>query len=133
MSTYPYLELRAPYPNVITRIRLPYPDLGESESALSTMTTKRSLNGTLYTYIKTNENHQLLSFKFSMTRSKGEEFKRFLISYLSKQIYIMDHLDRAWAGYFITNPVEFTTIKRGSPEGGLDLVEVSIDFEGGEL
>ena len=129
MATYPYLELRAPYPNLITRIRLPYPELGEGESMLSTMTIKRTLNGMLYTYIKTNNSNQKLSFKFSMTRSKAEEFKRFLISYLTKQIHILDHMDRAWSGYFITNPVEFVTVKRGSPGGGLELVEVSIDFE----
>ena len=130
MSIYPYLELRAPYPDVITRIRLPHVELGENESMSNSLTVKRSLNGTLYTYIKTNDDQQLLSFKFSMTRSKGEELKRFLISYLSKKVSILDHLDRTWVGYFTTNPVEFTTVKRNAPGGGYELVEVSLDFEG---
>ncbi len=123
--------IRAPYPSFITRIRLPNPILGEKESNPLVMTPLRSMSGVLYTYVKTNPGTSM-EIEFLMTRSKGEEFKRFLLSYVTKKIYIIDHLDRGWVGYFTTNPVEFVTSKRGGPGGSADMVEVTITFEGTE-
>ncbi len=129
MPTYPYFIIRAPYPAFITRIRLPNPQLGETESNPVTMTLKHSMVGGLYTYVKTNPG-TVIDLNFLITRSKSEEFKRFLLSYATKKVLITDHLDRSWEGYFITNPIEFITVQRGSPGGGSDMVEVNIEFEG---
>ncbi len=123
------IVLRAPYPQFVTRIRLPNPELGETEANPSTMTPLRSMSGILYTYVKSNTG-TVMSLKFLMTRAKSEEFKRFLLSYVSKEIQITDHLDRDWAGYIKTNPMDFNTVKRGAPGGGGDMVEVNIEFEG---
>ncbi len=121
---------RAPYPQFVTRIRLPNPQLGETEANPSTMTPLRSMSGVLYTYVKSNTGTVMI-LNFLMTRTKSEEFKRFLLAYLSKKIQITDHLARDWAGYITTNPIEFNTVKKGAPGGGGDMVEVTIEFEGG--
>lgn len=124
------IRLAAPYPNVVTSIRLPNPSFGDSEGLSSSMTPKRAMNGTLYTYVKTSDGHRQLQLSFTLTRSKGEEFKRFLLVYASEQIQMVDHLGRSWLGYFTSNPIEFSTDKRGAPGGGNELMSVQLDFEG---
>ena len=88
------------------------------------------MNGSLYTYVKTSVGYKTLSFSFLLTRAKGEEFKRFLLAYASKKIKLTDNQSQVWFGYFITNPIDFTTVHRGGPGGAGELVEISIDFEG---
>lgn len=124
------ITVAAPYPNIITNIRLPNPEFGDQEGLAHSLTSKRTMNGMLYTYVKTNDDNRLLKISFIMTRSKGEEFKRFLLVYVSKKVRMIDHLNRTWLGYFTSNPIEFTTTKRGSPGGANELMEVSLDFEG---
>ncbi len=124
------IRLAAPYPNIVASIRLPNPAFGDSEGLSSSVTPKRAMNGTLYTYVKTSDGHRQLQLSFTLTRSKGEEFKRFLLVYASKQIQMVDHLDRSWLGYFTSNPIEFSTDKRGAPGGGSEMMSVKLDFEG---
>jgi len=123
------IEFRAPWPNIVTSIKLPNPQLGDEEGLTSTMVSKRSMDGTLYTYVQTNSNTKL-ELQFILTRSKGEEFKRFLFTYVSQQLELVDHLSRRWLGYVTTNPINFITARRGAPGGGNELMEVSIEFEG---
>ena len=124
------IYLSAPYPNIVTRVRLPNPAFGDTEGLANSLTPKRAMDGTLYTYVKTNDGNRRLQLSFTLTRSKGEEFKRFLLVYASKKISMTDHLAREWLGYFTSNPIEFSTIKRGAPGGANELMEVKLDFEG---
>lgn len=124
------LELKAPWPAPVVTTYLPNPKLGDSESLTSTVAPKRAMDGTLYTYVKTSNGRRKLTLQFIMTRLKGEEFKRFLLLYASYQIRMVDHLSRVWVGYFVGNPIEFSTPRRGHPGGGGELMEVEIDFEG---
>ena len=124
------LQITAPWPSADCRIYLPNPKFGDSESLAIEMNPKRAMDGTLYTYVKTKGLRRKLLMSFTMTRLKSIEFSRFLLMYVSKQIKIVDHLDRAWIGYITSNPVEFNTSKRGTPGGGDELVDVEIEFEG---
>ena len=124
------LQITAPWPSTDCRIYLPNPKFGDSESLAIEMNPKRAMDGTLYTYVKTKGLRRKLLMSFTMTRLKSIEFNRFLLMYVSKQIKIVDHLDRAWIGYITSNPVEFNTSKRGTPGGGDELVDVEIEFEG---
>ncbi len=124
------IEISAPWPNIVSTTKLPNPSFGDGEALTSGLTTKRTMNGSLYTYVKTSVGYKTLSMSFLLTRAKGEEFKRFLIAYASKKIKLTDGQDQVWLGYFITNPIDFTTARRGAPGGALELVEMSIDFEG---
>ncbi len=108
---------------------LPNPLLGDLEGGVSSIITKRSMDGTLYTYVQKNTDKKL-ELQFLLTRLKGEEFKRFLFTYASDKLIYVDYLARTWVGYITSNPIEFTTSRRGAPGGGNELMEVSIEFEG---
>jgi hypothetical protein len=45
--------LQAPYPALITTTLLPSPNWGDSVALKGTVTSMRSVDGTLYTYVKT--------------------------------------------------------------------------------
>jgi hypothetical protein len=124
------LEISAPWPVAAVKMYLPNPKFGDSESLAIEMMPKRSMDGTLYTYVKTKGLRRKLLMSFTMTRMKSIEFNRFLIMYISSQLRIVDHLNRVWIGYITSNPVEFSTSKRGYSGGGDELVDVEIEFEG---
>lgn len=123
------IQFSAPYPLLTTTIMLPNPLLGDLEGGVSSIITKRSMDGTLYTYVQKNTDKKL-ELQFLLTRLKGEEFKRFLFTYASDKLIYVDYLARTWVGYITSNPIEFTTSRRGAPGGGNELMEVSIEFEG---
>ncbi len=124
------LEITAPWPESVCRVYLPNPSFGDSESLTAEVIPKRAMDGTLYTYVKTKGQRRKVLFSFTMTRLKAIEFSRFLNMYISKQIKIVDHLNRSWIGYITSNPVEFNTAKRGAVGGGGELVNAEIEFEG---
>ncbi len=118
----------APYEAPIHKIRLPNPNLGDSENLQVEVAPKRAMDGTLYTYTKNKDSRRKFVLNFVLTRLKALELERFVLLYHSNKIQMIDHLTRTWLGYFISNPIEFTTSKRGSV--GNELVEVSLEFEG---
>jgi len=124
------LEITAPWPGADCRIYLPNPKFGDSESLAIDMNPKRAMDGTLYTYVKTKGLRRKILMSFTMTRLKSIEVNRFLFMYISKQLKIVDYLNRTWVGYITSNPVEFNTSKRGNPGGGNELVDAEIEFEG---
>lgn len=124
------LELTAPWPEAACRIYLPNPSYGDSEGLTIEVNPKRAMDGTLYTYVKSKGGRRKILLSFTMTRLKAIEFSRFLNMYISKQIKIVDHLNRSWIGYITSNPVEFNTAKRGAVGGGGELVNAEIEFEG---
>lgn len=109
---------------------MPNPKLGDAEGLQVEITPKRALDGLLYTYVKTKNGRRKFSLAFTLTRSKGEEFRRFLLMYGTSEMRLVDHLERSWDGYITSNPIEFSTASRGSPGGGNALMEVEIEFEG---
>lgn|SRR5574340_1625446 len=122
------ITFTAPYDAPIHCIRLPNPLLGDSENLQVEVTSKRAMDGTLYTYTKNKDSRRKFVFNFVITRLKALELERFVFLYSSNQIQMIDHLTRTWVGYITTNPIEFTTSRRGSV--GNEIVEVSIEFEG---
>jgi hypothetical protein len=124
------LEITAPWPESDCRVYLPNPKFGDSESLAIDMSPKRAMDGTLYTYVKTKGLRRKIVMSFTMTRLKSIELNRFLLMYISRQMKIVDHLSRAWVGYITSNPVEFSTSRRGYFGGGDELVDVELEFEG---
>jgi len=64
------------------------------------------------------------------------EVRAFFLSYFASQIKITDHLDRAWVGYFTSNPFEFETQNRAypaiTPMPRGETISIDIEFEGEE-
>lgn len=122
----------APYPQITTTSLLPNPVLGDSEQTTVEVKTRRTLDGTLYTYTKTKLGRRRLVLNFRVTRMKGLEFYEFIRSYHGSEMKYVDHLDRIWVGYIINNPFEFTTSARWPsrryPYG--EMMEFTVEFEG---
>ena len=122
----------APSPGIQTTTLLPNPVLGDSEQPTVEVQTRRTLDGTLFTYTKTKNGRRRLVLNFRVTRMKGLEFKEFIRSYHASQVLYTDHLGRAWQGYIMNNPFEFTTsakeASRRYPYG--ERMEFTVEFEG---
>lgn len=107
-------------------VTLPNPEFDDSESNADTLTIYRSMNNDIYTFVKVQP-FKKLSYSFTLTRLKSIELRRFFDSEKSNKIEIQNHKTEIWIGYLITNPVQFTTVKRAEPCG--EQVEVTLDFE----
>jgi len=104
----------APYPGIETTSVLPNPEFGDGENLKVSMTTKRAMDGTRYTYVK-RKGGRKLQWTFKLTRNKGLEVRAFIQSYFASQTRVTDHNGRVWVGHFTVNPFEFDTPSRAGP------------------
>ena len=114
-------KIQAPYPLMHTTTLLHDPEFSDSEAMLDEVIQKRSMNGSLYTYVKTKGGRRKLIMQFELDRMKGLELRAFLRSYFRSKIRLTDHLDQVWVGYFTSNPFDFDTPMRQS---------ITLEFEG---
>lgn len=127
--------LQAPHPGFQTTTVVPNPDFGDGENLAVVVNTKRSLDGTMFTYVK-RKGRRRLQWTFSLTRNKGLEVRAFLQSYYASKILVTDHNGRKWVGHFVNNPFEFETDRRSAPaitpmpRG--ERQRITIEFEGEE-
>lgn len=127
-------EIAAPYPALTTTIILKNPYVGDSESIRDAVSTKRAVDGTLYTYVKTKGGRRKLKWEFTLSRNKCLEMENFIIAYFASKVRVVDHNGRIWVGNFTGNPFDFT----GSHFTGVALQDwpvgedytFSIEFEG---
>lgn len=130
-------KISAPYPNVETLTLLPSPQLGDTESLTDTVSTKRAMNGTLYTYVKTKGGRRRLQWSFRLTRNKSLELRAFIQSYFASKIHILDHNNRTFVGNLTNNPFEFEAAERAYPNMAPlprgETVIITLDFEGVEM
>lgn len=69
------------------------------------MTTVRTGNGDLYTYIKKKRGRQVHQWEFRVSYKKILQVKEFFRTY-SNLVRVIDHNDEVYIGYAITNPWE---------------------------
>ena len=89
---------------------LPNPAWSDSEQLTGEVTIKRSINGGVYTYIKSKNDRRRLLFQFRLTRSKSLELKAFINAYYSSKIYLIDHENQRWIGNLLNNPFELEAL-----------------------
>jgi len=89
---------------------LPNPEWSDSEQLTGEVTIKRSINGEVYTYVKSKNDRRRLLFRFRLTRSKSLELKAFIQSYFSSIVHLIDHEQQRWVGNILNNPFEFEAI-----------------------
>ena len=121
--------LRAPYPSKQTTTVLPSPVFSDQLALKATVQTARSMNGTLYTYVKSRSGKHKLKWEFALSRNKALELREFINSYFASTIEVTDHLDNTWVGYLKNNPFEFDTNERANGWPGNEVVDVSLEFE----
>ena len=120
------IKLEAPYPAIQTITVLPNPKFSDSEALTDEVNIKRSMSGTLYTYVKTKNNRRKLLLDFQLNQMKGLELKAFIRSYYLSKIRLTDHLNQIWIGYITSNPFEYTTSSD-------EQQTIQLEFEGCEI
>ncbi len=125
--------LEAPYPAIQTTSLLPNPEFSDQEALLHTVTRKRAVDSTRYTYVKRRSRRKLL-WSFQVTRNKALEIAAFIQCYFASKLRITDHAGRRWIGHFTSNPFEFDTGSRAgpaiSPLPRGETVRIDLEFEG---
>ena len=128
-------QMIAPYPASQTLTVMPNPQFSDQELNLNTVSRRTAMDGTRYTYVK-RRTRRRLRWVFKLSRNKALEVRAFFLSYFASQIKITDHLDRAWVGYFTSNPFEFETQNRAypaiTPMPRGETISIDIEFEGEE-
>lgn len=120
------IKLEAPYPLYQTTTILPNPDFNDSEALTDEINIRRSMNGTLYTYVKTKNQRRKLVFALRLDRMKGLELRAFLRAYYRSKIKLTDHLDQIWLGNITSNPFALET-------GSGERQTIQLEFEGCEI
>jgi len=121
--------LKAPYPSPQTTTLMPSPSWGDSQALTATLTTMRSMNGKLYTYVKTRENRKKYHWDFEISRNKALELRAFINSYVGSLIQIIDHDGDERIGYLRNNPFEFSGAGRANGWPGNETMSISLEFE----
>jgi hypothetical protein len=120
--------LQAPFGAITQAIALPNPQFGDKEAREQLVTPKRTMNGTLYTYVRST-NNKTLDFNFILSRKIAEDLKNFLINYHQKEMLMnAEWRNENWRVRLINNPVEF--LIQQYDEICLAEVDVNLKFEG---
>ena len=119
------LIIQAPYPNMRTTLLLPSPLQGNNEQLRASIQTLRSMDGTLYTYVKPKRGRRLFRWTFTTAKEKGLETKEFVKQYAGGLVRTVDHEGVERVGYITINPWE----SRGDGRaGGWVDIEEAVEF-----
>jgi hypothetical protein len=103
--------VQAPYPAITDNLLLRSPEFSNQRNKAHTLSTIRTGDGTLYTYIKKKRGREVHQWEFKVSYKKMLEVKEFFRSFISDLVRIYDHNDTVYIGYMTVNPWE------GSGEG----------------
>ena len=124
------IELAAPHPAIQTVTLLPNPQFGDGEAHTSEVASRRAMDGTLYTYVKSKAGRHRLTLPLVLSRMKALELRAFIQSYFASKVRLTDHLGQVWVGHFTSNPFEFSTPKRAAGWPGGEMQAIQLEFEG---
>jgi len=108
-------RIQGPFPGYKSTVIVPNPEMGNSKNLASSVQTLRTMDGTLYTFIKRKRGRKIHKWEFITSRDKAQEVKAFFDAYISNVIRIVDHEDTAHIGYMTLNPIE---LQGGGRAGG---------------
>jgi len=89
----------------------------------------RSLNGTLYTYVKSRAGRKRFQWEFELSRNKALELREFINSYRGALIQVIDHDGDTWIGYLRNNPFELSGVGRAVGWPGGETMNIMLEFE----
>ena len=126
--------ISAPYTGPKVQITLPNVSIGDQRRLVGKVNNKLAMDGTRYTYIKTN-NDRLLRLTWDMlSRTKIEEVIEFIEFACDKEIRIIDYESATWKVILLTNPAALEMDRRGSPSSQIEEVgSVTLEFIGVEI
>ncbi len=101
------IRISAPLPAPQTTLRLPNPELGDTQSYTNEIDIFRAVDGTKRTSVKRKNGKQRLSYNFTLDELKKEALQAFVKVYHSQEWRIVDAYDDVWEVKLASNPVEF--------------------------
>ncbi len=127
----------APHPYNQTTIILRNPEWNDSVNVKDEVAVKRSINGTMYTYVKRQKTRRRLTMQFTLDSWKLLEAEEFFRTYYAARMKIIDHLGNFWVGYAVNNPFEWTLDSKAKKtsvqftgiRGGQELGSFAIELE----
>ncbi len=122
MSVY----LDGPYEASQARVMLPSPHLGDDFNPEIEVAIMNSMNGTVFSTIKTSERVHL-NWEFLLSRQKSIELREFVDAYLNYDLKLIDWEDRVYKVKIVNLPIDFTNTRRNGD------VMVAVQFEGTQL
>jgi hypothetical protein len=120
------IVLQAPHYLIQTTTILPNPDYEDAEGLASALITKTARDGTLYTYVRSNQ-RRILSYEWFLTREKALELEAFLKAYYGEEMRLTNHKDEVWRVKIIDDILEFNTPMRQERQ------MIALQFEGVRL
>lgn len=123
------IEIQAPWPGAAQLIRLPNPEFNDTENLVVAVNTKRAMDGTLYSYVKTSGNNALV-WDFQITLKKARELRNFINEYYDEQWRVKDFRDEYWLVRPTRNPFEFISRGRELVSNGRERWSITLEMEG---
>jgi len=121
-------RLVAPANAPVTTTLLPSPEFSDSENLRATVTVRRTIDGSMYTFVKRRQKSKSYLWDFNLTRNKSWELLEFYQSYNDEEV-IAYWNDLSFKGYFKNNPFEAATQGADLSDLGGDYVKVTIELE----
>ena len=118
-----FVALQVPAQTVVLRT----PQLNDSQNVNSAIDLKKTMTGTVFTYVK-NSQFSTLKYTFFLGRQKSLELEGFLETYCNQVMALTNWKGEIWIGNIINNPFEFTANARYLKES--ERVDVSLEFSG---
>src|ERR1700674_5430285 len=122
------LTLQAPLPALTTTTVLPSPNFSDNQARKHTVEMRQSMNGHLYSYVKSNARSKL-QYSLTLSRMKALELRAFIQAYYRAKVRLTNHKGEVWEVYFTSNPFEFSTASKSSAPGGVT-EDIVLEFEG---
>ncbi len=122
------LILQAPAGKPESTTVLPNPQFSDTKSLKAVMQAYRSIDGTLYTYVKTKNKKFSYLWDFYLTRNKGLELLEFYKNYAAETISCTWD-DAVIVGYIKNNPFETATVAPANGMPGNEMVKITLEIE----
>ena len=122
--------LQAPASLIKTVTVLPSPSVGDSYAPRDEIVVNISMNGTKRTYVKRPGTYKLL-FSFRIDFMKAFELFAFIEEYCATEMQLIDHHDRLWRGFLMTNPNELRKIPEQKIRDNCEneMCTISLEFQ----
>ena len=123
-------RIQGPFPGYKSTVVLPSPEMGNAKNLASSVQTLRTMDGTLYTFIKRKRGRMVYKWDFITSRDKAQEVKAFFDSYMSRVVRCIDHEEDSYIGHMTLNPIELQGEGRaGGYPGVPEVYRFSIQLE----
>jgi hypothetical protein len=127
--------ISAPYPALQTTSVLPDPEFGDSRASESGLQVKRSMLGTVKTYV-TPQDTEVLTLRFLLTRKKEAEVDQFLTAYHTADWRVTLTDGSQWVAKLIGRPIRRVRTQRideNNQRTGDEEVDLTFTFSATKL